>query len=115
MFKRVITEAVKQGNSVLVAASNSDDATGPEEVEIPCLMANPMPGVVCVAATLTSNPMVLLHEASLLASFGVPGTEYMVEEITGKTGKRRYDHGRGSSEATAIVAGIAATMQSFNE
>ncbi|KAF4670106.1 hypothetical protein FOL47_002224 [Perkinsus chesapeaki] len=115
MYKRVITEAVKQGNFVVVAASGSDDATGPAEVEIPCSMANPMPGVVCVAATLTSNPKVLLREASLLASFGVPGTEVWAAEIKDAFGNWTYDDGRGSSQATAIVGGIAALMQSFKK
>ncbi|KAF4649522.1 hypothetical protein FOL47_002013 [Perkinsus chesapeaki] len=84
MYKRVITEAAG-------------------EVEIPCSSANSMPGVVCVAATLTANPMVLLSEASLLASFGVPGTEVMVAEMRNEVGQWQYGKGQGSSCATAIL------------
>ncbi|KAF4648302.1 hypothetical protein FOL47_003447, partial [Perkinsus chesapeaki] len=45
MFKKVITKAVEQGNFVVVAASNNDTATGPDEVMLPCSLANSMPGV----------------------------------------------------------------------
>ncbi|KAF4665333.1 hypothetical protein FOL47_004652 [Perkinsus chesapeaki] len=115
MFKTVITKAVEQGNFVVVGASNENTATGPDEVMLPCSLANSMPGVVCVAATLTPNPMVLLNEAALLASFGVPGTEVMVAGISDEIGQWEYEKTEGSSCATAIVGGIAALMQSFKK
>ncbi|KAF4649978.1 hypothetical protein FOL47_001542, partial [Perkinsus chesapeaki] len=115
MYKNVITEAVKKGNFVVVAASNSDQATGPEEVLLPCSMANSMRGVVCVAATLTASPTVLMSEASLLASFGVPGTQVIVATKRDKSRKWKYVEVEGSSSATAIVGGIAALMRSFKK
>ncbi|KAF4666521.1 hypothetical protein FOL47_004061 [Perkinsus chesapeaki] len=115
MFKRVIKKAVEQGNFVVVGASNNDAATGPSEVLLPCSLANSMPGVVCVAATLTSIPEVLSREAALLASFGVPATEVMVAEMRNEVGQWKYGEIKGSSCATAIVGGIAALMQSFKK
>ncbi|KAF4666430.1 hypothetical protein FOL47_004098 [Perkinsus chesapeaki] len=115
MYKRVIKKAVEQGNFVVVTAVNSDSATGPEEIDLPCSMANFIPGMVCVAATSTSNPGVLVHKASLLATFGVPGTEVIVAEIRSNIGKWKYEEIQGSSCATAIVGGIAALMQSFKK
>ncbi|KAF4652205.1 hypothetical protein FOL47_011221 [Perkinsus chesapeaki] len=114
MYQRVIKKAVKQGNFVVVTASNNDTATGPFEVELPCSMAK-MPGVVCVAAALTANPKVLLNEASLLASFGAPGTKVVVAEIKDEVGQWKYAELEGSSCAAAIVGGIAALMQSFKK
>ncbi|KAF4652476.1 hypothetical protein FOL47_011074 [Perkinsus chesapeaki] len=115
MYRQVIKKAVKQGKFAVVSARNSDESTGPEEVYLPCLLASSMPGLVCVAATLASNPMVLESEASLLASFGAPGTDVMVAEIADGTGVWKYEEAGGSSAATAIVGGIAALMQSFKK
>ncbi|KAF4663489.1 hypothetical protein FOL47_005714 [Perkinsus chesapeaki] len=115
MYKPVITKAVEQGSFVIVSASNNDTATGPSEVDLPCSMANSMPGMVCAAATLTANPTVLLNEAALFASFGVPGTQVLVAKIRNAVGKWGYAEARGSSCATAIVGGIAALMQSFKK
>ncbi|KAF4653805.1 hypothetical protein FOL47_010286 [Perkinsus chesapeaki] len=115
MYKRVITKAVKQGNFVVVSATNSDSGTGPDEVELPCSMANTMPGIVRVAATLTMNLTVLLSEASLLASFDVPGTEAITANIRSLDKLWRYKETQGSSTATAIVGGIAALMRSFKK
>ncbi|KAF4658250.1 hypothetical protein FOL47_008107 [Perkinsus chesapeaki] len=115
MLKRVITKAVNQGSFVVVAASNNNTATGPSEIELPCSLANAMPGVLCVAATLTSDPTLLLSEASLLASFGVPGTEVISAILRHGGGQWQYKKNRGSSCATAIVGGIAALIQSIKK
>ncbi|KAF4661519.1 hypothetical protein FOL47_006640 [Perkinsus chesapeaki] len=115
MYKRVITKAVGQGSFVVIAADNSNDSGGPDEIILPCSMAHTIPGVVCVTATKTSEPTVLLTDASLLATFGVPATEVEIMTAERRGEAWMYSTAEGSSCATAIVGGIAALMQSFKK
>ncbi|KAF4661522.1 hypothetical protein FOL47_006643 [Perkinsus chesapeaki] len=115
LFKALLEKAVKKGKFVVIGASNPNHQDGYGAVAIPCSLANSMPGVVCVTATFTSNPHLLLSNSSLLASFGLPGTDVLIPTLEQEGDERKYKTAKGSSLAAAIVAGVAALMQSFGK
>ncbi|KAF4652431.1 hypothetical protein FOZ61_009686 [Perkinsus olseni] len=112
-YKLVLEKAVKNGILVLTAAPNSDNVDGPEEVELPCALAHGVSGVLCIAATVTSDPLTALGDATKLASLGMPGTNVTYPTPIRDGDVWRYAKGQGSSVAAAAAAGIVVLMKSF--
>ncbi|KAF4652430.1 hypothetical protein FOZ61_009685 [Perkinsus olseni] len=113
LYKAVLNRAVAKGIVVLTPTANSDDTNSLDELRLPCSLANSLPGVLCVAATVATEPVILTTATSKLASFGVPSTDVVVPT-------RKYDgdhwvYGKswGSSAAAAAAAGIVVLMKSF--
>ncbi|KAF4698711.1 hypothetical protein FOZ62_014413, partial [Perkinsus olseni] len=113
IYKFALEQAVKKGILVLTAAPNSDNVDGPEEVELPCALANGVSGVLCIATTVTSDPFTALGDAAKLASFGMPGTNVTYPTPIRDGDVWRYAKGQGSSVAAAAGAGIAVLIKSF--
>ncbi|KAF4681716.1 hypothetical protein FOZ60_011681 [Perkinsus olseni] len=113
IYKFALEQAVKKGILVLTAAPNSDNVDGPEEVELPCALANGISGVLCIATTVTSDPFTALGDAAKLASFGMPGTNVTYPTPIRDGDVWRYAKGQGSSVAAAAAAGIAVLIKGF--
>ncbi|KAF4653592.1 hypothetical protein FOL46_009094 [Perkinsus olseni] len=112
-FKRLLKKTVKKGILVVTSAVNSDKVDSSSEVSLPCALANGLPGVLCVAATLSNKTTVLANDASKLASFGLPGTDILKLTPEREGDDWAFVMGRGSSFATAAAAGIVGLMKSF--
>ncbi|KAF4710586.1 hypothetical protein FOZ62_004391 [Perkinsus olseni] len=112
-YKGVLEKAVAKGIVVLTSTSNSNGVDSQNEVELPCSLANGLPGVLCVAATVTTEPMVLAADASKLASFGVPATDVVYPTRKYDGNHWVYRKNWGSSAAAAAAAGIVVLIKSF--
>ncbi|KAF4682642.1 hypothetical protein FOZ60_010263 [Perkinsus olseni] len=112
-YKGVLEKAVAKGIVVLTSTSNSNGVDSQNEVELPCSLANGLPGVLCVAATVTTEPMVLAADASKLASFGVPATDVVYPTRKYDGDHWVYRKNWGSSAAAAAAAGIVVLIKSF--
>ncbi|KAF4686067.1 hypothetical protein FOZ60_005695 [Perkinsus olseni] len=112
-YERVLKKAVEKGIVVVTASFNSDDVDGQNELALPCSLANGLPGVLCVAVTVTTEPMVLAADASKLASFGVPATDVVHPTPLYDGDHWVYRKNWGSSAAAAAAAGIVVLIKSF--